>query len=186
MPLRPDRRRSLLAQRVLGLIGEEWMSGEEWLAHAIPLVPPGKALRAYRTSAARNAAERQARIAAGGKAAPTRPIPPEREQIRMGARSVVNDILGSARDSKLVETEHRANRGDRWLRLNPERRWSHHCCLHGGSCAADPPIPEPAEDDDPAELTPELASAETEHEGVTTTQDEAPAPAPAPAWLGWP
>lgn len=163
----PSKRRSLLTQRVLDLIGEEWVSADDLMDRAIPLVPPGKALRDYRIQTARNAAERQRRIASGKKVGPTPPPPSEREAIRIGARNIINGILSSNRETRVLDMEARANRFDRWVRLSPERLYSHHCCLHGGSCAKRDPEPAPEEPDEELEL---VVVAPPSEEGMTLVE----------------
>ncbi len=129
-------RRSLTADRVLRLVTQEWQRTDDLMEQWIPLVPPGKALRKYALQAERNEADRQRRIDAGSKPIARRPPPSEAEQAQMGARIIVNDILGSARDSQTIEMRVDDEHG-RQVRLSAERRYAHHCCLHGGTCKAE-------------------------------------------------
>lgn len=142
----PSARRSLLTQRVIDLLTDEWVDVEDVMERAIPLVPPGRALRTYQQHAKRTDAKREERIAAGGKTIARKPIPTPREQERMGARAMVNDILATARDNKVIDVEFGESRNERRMRLSDERRFAHHCCLHGGSCRGTQE-PEPDEDD---------------------------------------
>lgn len=142
----PSERRTLLNERLLALVGQEWIGVEDFLEQAIPLVPPGRAKREYDAQARRNDAARAARIAAGQKVIARRPEPTEAEQDRMGAQAIVNAFLGAYRDRQTIEIE--GERNNRRIRLSAERKWSHHCCLHGGSCRAqddEPDVPGPAD-----------------------------------------
>ena len=130
----PSKRRSLLSERVLSLVTNEWTPVEEFMERAIPLVPPGRALRQYQLAQERADRERSARERAGKKLIARKPVPPQSAQIEMGARGIINDIIGSGRDRKALEIKTGANRGERWVRLSHERQYAHHCCLHGGSC----------------------------------------------------
>jgi hypothetical protein len=130
----PSTRRSLLSQRLLALITDEWQDVEAFMERAIPLVPPGQASREYQAHHARREADREKRIREGKVMGPRKPVPSEREKLRMGARAIVNSFLGDSRDRRLVEIEALGSRFERRIRLSDERRFSHHCCLHGGSC----------------------------------------------------
>lgn len=153
----PSKRRSLLSQRILALVPADWQDVEDFMAQAIPIVPPGQARREYEAHAARTAAAREKRRAEGKPMGPRKPEPSEDEKMRMGARSIVNSFLGDYRDNKLVEVESTGSRFERRIRLSDERKWSQHCCLHGGSCRGtkdDEPVvlPEPDPEDSLATL----------------------------------
>lgn len=143
----PSKRRSLLSQRLLALVTDEWLDVEDFMDRAIPLVPPGQAKREYEAHRRRLDADRTKREEAGMTMGPRKPEPSEAEGMRMGARAIVNSFIGDARDRRLVEVESLGSRFERRLRLSDERRYSHHCCLHGGSCrggADDAPVAEEA------------------------------------------
>ena len=141
----PSKRRSLLSQRLLALVPAEWIDAEDFMERAIPIVPPGQARREYESHRRRLDEDRERREREGRKMGPRKPEPTEGEKLRMGARSIVNGFLGDARDNKLVEVEALGNRYERRLRLSDERKWAHHCCLHGGTCRG-------SEDDEPVVL----------------------------------
>ncbi len=146
---------SLLSQRLLALLTDEWMSMDEFMERAIPLVPPGRALRVYQHNKAKHDRERLERIASGKPEGRPKPEPSDARKIEMGARNIINDILGGARDRKVVEVERGDSRFDRRVRRSREREFAHHCCLHGGTCRGgvedpvDPVDTEPEEEDDP-------------------------------------
>lgn len=138
--------RSLLADRVMALVTPEWQDVEDLMERAIPLVPPGKAVREYDSGQRRNDAARDRRIAEGKPTGPRRAVPPDQEKQRQGARQIINAIIGHYRDVKVLEVEVGATRYDRRVRLSNERQHANHCCLHGGSCRG---TGEPEADSDP-------------------------------------
>lgn len=148
---RSTSRRSLLSERIIGLVTDEWQDMEEFMDRAIPLVPPGRALRAWQMQRDKVDADYAARVAAGKRVIARKPYPSQHEQHRQGARSMVNAILGDARERKWVDIEVGESRRDRRIRRSYERRYADHCCLHGGSCAGTAertgPPAVPAEDD---------------------------------------
>lgn len=148
-----QRNRTLLTTRLMGLVTPGWMDVEDFMELAIPLVPPGKAQRAYAQHAARVEANYAKRVAEGRATLARKPAPSEAEQIRIGARAIVNGVLGGMSDSKLVEVEVGENRLHRRIRLSNERQYAHHCCLHGGTCrgTGEEDAPEPADKDDPGD-----------------------------------
>ncbi len=150
----PSGRRNLLSQRVLALIGEDWLDVDDLMEQALPLVPPGKAQRVYANMEEKNRKDREQRILEGKKTIATQPRPEAAERERIGGRVIVNDILAALRNSKTIEMEVGLTRLERKIRLSDERRYSHHCCLHGGSCRGDAHDEEP--DSDPPVLVVEV------------------------------
>lgn len=153
----PSTRRSLLSQRLLALVTAEWTDVEDFMERAIPIVPPGQAKREYEAHRRRLDEDREKRRAAGKNMGPRKPEPSEGEKLRMGARSIVNSFLGDCRDNKLVDIESIGTRFERRIRLSNERKWAHHCCMHGGTCrgsADDEPVlpPEPDPEDSLSDL----------------------------------
>lgn len=152
-------RRSPLTERVLALATDDWQDIEEFMDRAIPLVPPGRALRAYLREAERQDEFRAEKIRQGKRMGPRKPALSEGDQIRSGGRAVVNGIIANAVEKGWLDTEAvSGNRRKRRLRRSDERRFAHHCCLHGGSCRGgaeeqeedEPPVEEatPEEDED--------------------------------------
>lgn len=136
--------RSPLTDRILALATDEWQGMEDFMDRAIPLVPPGRALRVYQREAERQDAHRAKKIADGQRTAPRKPALSEAEQLRSGARAMVNGVLANAVENGWVETESvDGNRRNRRIRRSDARRFAHHCCLHGGTCRGEPGHGEP-------------------------------------------
>jgi hypothetical protein len=172
----PSSRRSALSQRLLDLIGTEWMDVEEFMERAIPLVPPGRAMREWSAGEDRLVADRRKRQEEGKKLLPRKRTPSESEKIRQGARGIVNGFLGDARDRHLVEIEVLGSRHERRIRLSDERRYAHHCCLHGGTCrgsAHDEPTPPEPEEDPLADLIARVVESRRKREEEARRQREA-------------
>lgn len=146
------RKRSLLSQRVLDLLTHDWVDVEDLMERAIPMVPPGRAIRTFEHHRARLDADRERRIANGEKVIARKPMPSEAEQRRQGARSIVNAIIGDLRDNNVAEIEAGATRFDRRIRLSRERQFARHCCLHGGSCRGTKEDDDAPEAEDPLPL----------------------------------
>jgi hypothetical protein len=112
---------------------------EDFMDRAIPLVPPGRAKRVYDREAERQDTLRAEKIAAGKKVAARKPPLSENDRLRSGARALVNAILANANENGWLDVEVvDGNRRNRRLRRSDARRFSHHCCKHGGSCRGEP------------------------------------------------
>lgn len=147
----PSNRRSLLGQRVLDLITEDWQSVDDLMEKAIPLVPPGRALRVWQDQRATVDAAYAKRVAEGKATGKRKPIPSPADQERQGARAVINHLLGGLESRSIIDVEAVGGRLNRRVRLSQSRQFSHHCCMHGGSCRGDVAEPVPEEDIAPPE-----------------------------------
>lgn len=99
MPARPDP----YIERLLEKVTEKWQPLEPLLVEAIPLVPPGKAMRRYEKR---------------GKSTGIRPLTEEEKRIS-GARSLVTDAINIRRKSRLEVETMDGQRQIRWKPLVP-------------------------------------------------------------------